>query len=1099
MADGSRSVQMAPVTVSDDQRLTLEEWSARDDCPALARRAGILLKASEGMPSAQIARELGVSRPTVSLWRRRFQEGGLDAVAKIKDGRGRRPSLPPRTVRMVLDAGRRPPPPGHTRWTVRATAAYADVSPDTVQRLWRAHGVRPLSTDLDGRVSEPASADAWPAPGDSPNPPRPDLVHSLPVPFSSFVGRRQELADVAALLGRFRLVTLVGCPGIGKTRLALETATCRLLGPGEVSFVELGPVVEPRVVVHTVAAALGVRERAGEEMAETLGTHLRHRRLLLVLDNCEHVLAACARLAEGLLRGCRQLTVLATSREPLGVPGEHVWQVPPLALPGPDDGGEALESAEAVRLFCERAGSQSESFALTPEIAGDIVEICRRLDGNPLAIELAAARAGAMSPSAILERLEQRFRLLTSGRRGGPARHRTLEAAITWSFELLPERQQVLLRRLAVFAGEITPEAAEEVCGGDGLSDDVFYLLAGLVERSLVVAEVAGSHARYRLLESIGEFARDRLAESGEAEQVRDRFLCWCTCLVERAEPELASPAQQEWLTRLESGHDNIVAAIEHCLSAGQAGRALRIAGALAPFWRLRGYLRKGADLLEKCLEAAGSDAAADVKVKAALGSGGLAAMLGDFATAQARGEDGLRGAEEVGDHAAAARALTLLGSVAMYQGQSTTAADLLEQALARARKAGDGRCLTDALARCGQVHMLQVNHQAALPLFAECYEVARDLGDRQAETFALVGQGWAAMDCGDHATGESRIRQALALARALGDRFRTGEALVFLGELSRCRGDLDEAHTLFGECQQLALSIRAPLLDARAQGGLGRVELSRQHYTAAREHFDRGTAVARTVGLPYVLTRMLLGASACAHATGDRAAAEALLADALEHARAHHDSQGAATALYATAVNARQKGCLERAALLHTEVLQMHVAAGDAEAVARSLEGLAGVALERGDPVFAARLFGAAAAGWQHIASDRTRWPWEQERRERDLARLGDTLGAEELDAAWAEGAGRSQEDIIGYALRRSGGRRRTSGGPAGLTSAELEVTRLVVQGLTSREVGDRMFVSTRTIDAHLARVYRKLDIHSRQELRDRAEELPDLHAAGA
>ncbi|HVL99786.1 MAG TPA: tetratricopeptide repeat protein [Egibacteraceae bacterium] len=1091
----------AALSVTPADRRTLEEWSARGDDSALARRARIVLRASEGASTSRIAWELGVSRPTVTLWRGRFIEAGLDGIARIKQGRGRRSTLPPEKVRLILDVSHRPPPPGHARWTVRAMAAHAGVSPDTVQRLWRDHGVRPHAAPATAVGERPGTEDRGHAPMlVDPPASATEPAHHLPVPFSSFVGRQRELSEVAGLLGGTRLVTLTGGPGVGKTRLALETAT-RLLPEraGDACFVELAPVAAPRLVAYAVASAVGIREHAGEELAETLVAGLRHRQLLLVLDNCEHVLSACADLVQALLPACPHLTVLATSQEPLGVPGERVWQVPPLALPAPDDSCEALESSEAIRLFCERAGAQVETFALTRETLADVAEICRRLDGNPLAIELAAARAGAMSPAAILERLEQRFRLLTSGRRGGPARHRTLEAAIAWSFDLLPDRHQTLLRRLSVFAGEITLEAAEKVCDGDGLTGDVFYLLASLVERSLVVAEVAGRHARYRLLETIGAFARERLVESGEADRVRSRFVAWCTELVEQAEPELTGATQQDWLSRLEGEHDNIIAAIECSLAAGQVEQALRIAGAMAAFWRLRGYLRKGANLLEGCLAAAGSGVPEDVRLKAAWGAGLLAAMLGDFATAQVRGEESLRSAERLGDPAAAARALTLLGSVRMYRGSPAAAAELLEEGVLRARRAQDMRCLVDALGRCGQAHMLRVDYKAALPLFAECYDVARQLGDRQAETFALVGQGWAAMDLGDDAVGETRIRQALEIARALGDRFRTGETLAFLGELSRRRGDLPEAEALFAECRQVAQAIRAPLLQARSLGGLGRVELSLQRYEAARAYFDRGIAIAREVGLPYVLTRMLLGASACAHALGDDAAAEDLLAEALAHARTHADSQGTATALYASAVCARRKGCLDRAALLHADALQMHVDADDTESVARSLEGLAGIALDREQFVFAARLFGAAAASWRRVGCRCARWPWEQERYDRDLARLGRALPADALRAAWHEGAERSRQDVVGYALRRTGGRRRSAEGRAGLTPSELEVVRLVVQGLTSREVAERLFVSPRTVDAHLGRIYRKLGIRSRQQLRELVEAMPELQLTGA
>ena len=1080
----------AATSLTAAQRRTLEEWSACEDDPGLARRATIVLRASAGETTAAIARQLGVSRPTVTLWRRRFADGGLDAIARIAEGRGRRPSLPPRTVQAILDVDRSPPPPGHTRWTVRAMAAYAGVSPDTVQRLWRDHGIRPHRDEVPavngvrGTWQESSPVDSGTVEAAS---------QRVPVPFSSFVGRRQELDEIAALLAGSRLVTLTGCPGIGKSRLALETVTRRAAGSAA-CFVELAPVPESRLVAPTVATALGIRERSGQDIADLVVARLRDRRLLLVLDSCEHVLHACSDLAGRLLRACPRVTLLATSQEPLGIPGERVWQVPPLAAPAAGDGDDPLEGAEALRLFCERAAAQSETFVLTDDVAPDVVEICRRLDGNPLAIELAAARAGTLGPAAILERLEQRFRLLTSGRREGPARHRTLEAAIGWSYDLLPRAQQVLLRRLSVFAGAITLDAAEQVCTEDGLQDDAFYLLAGLVERSLVVAEVAGRQARYRLLESIGEFARERLVDAGESDRVRARFAAWYRRLVEQAEPELSGAAQQEWLARLEGEHDNIAAAIDYSLCDGRVGEALAIAGPMVAFWRLRGYLRKGADLLERCLALAGPEVDDAARMTASGGAGLLAAMLGDFATARTRGEESLAAAEEAGDHAAAARALTLLGSVTMYQGQPTAAAALLERAVLQARKAQDARGLADALGRCGQAHMLQINHKAALPLFAECYELARQLGDRQAETFALVGQGWAAMDLGDDEVSEARIRQALDLARSLGDRFRTGEALAFLGELSRRRGDLDEAEEVFGECRQLALSIRAPLLEARSLGGLGRLALSRRRYEAAQGHFERGIAIARDVGLSYVLTRMLLGYSACAHATGDHALAESILAEALQHARRHQDSQGAATALYATAVTARESGCVDRAALLHAEALQMHVDADDSEAIGRSLEGLAGVALDRGQHLFAARLFGAAAASWQQGGCPVVRWPWEQQRYERDVARLRQALAAEPLRSAWQEGAERSRDDIVGYALRRASGRRRAANGPAGLTTSELEVVRLVVQGLTSREAAERLFVSHRTIDAHLGRVYRKLGIHSRQQLRELVDELPEL-----
>lgn len=1097
---GGRSFPLLSVTA--EQRRVLAEWAANAEDMGLARRAQIVLMSGEGLSAAHTAEKLGVSRQTVSLWRRRFAEGGLEAIARIKAGRGRKPSLPPHTVRLILDAARRPPPAGKTRWTVRDMADRAGVSPDTVQRLWKGQGTRHVAPDLaESMPREAARAETGQPSAPSVRPPAraPRGSHNLPKPLGSFVGRSHELAEVQALLGSWSLLTLTGCTGIGKSRLALEAAM-RLLPhyPEGAWFVDLAPLAEQRLVPQAVASALGVAEYPGQRVADTLAAYLRPRCVLLVLDNCERVLPGCTGLAATLLHTCPELTILATSQAPMGIPGEQTWQVPPLALPESAEDEDAVEAAEATRLFMERARSQSESFSLTRETAGDVAEICRRLDGNPLAIELAAGRAGTMDLAAMLDRLEHRFRLLTSSGRSGPARHRTLEAAIAWSVDLLPGPQVAVLRRLSVFGGDITLEAAEHVCADVELPvDEVFYQLAALVDRSLVVAEVAGRHARYRLPESIRQFARERLHETGEADRVRARLAAWCGALVEQAEPQLGGAGQQEWLSRLDAEHDNVTATIEYHLADGRAGEALRVAGAMTAFWRFGGYPGEGLALLERCLSAAGPEADALSRAKASCGAGQLAAMLGDFATAQAWAEHSRADAEEAGHKAATARALTLLGFVTMYQGETAAAAELLEHSVAVARRSQDDWCLADALDRCAQAHMLQGHPLAALPLLDECLTVARRLGDRQAEASALIGRGWAAMALGDHETGEARIRLAEEPARSLGDRFRTGEILVFLGELARCRGDLDEAEEHLSACRRLAEAMGAPMLEARALGGLGRVETARRRYEAARARFDQGLTIARTIGLPYVRVRMLLGSSACARAVGDCASAETLLAEALDCAQRNDDTEGTATALYATAMLSRGRGDADRAGIQLAQALQLHRTSGDPEAIVRSLEGFAGIALDRKQFVLAARLFGAADAALQRLQRHSGRWPWGQQRYDRDVARLEQKFGRDALAGYWQEGARWSLERAVATALRVSGGRPWAVKERGRLTPAEREVARLVAQGLTSREAANRLFISPRTVDAHLGRVYRKLGISSRQQLRDLFDRLPMLQTA--
>lgn len=1091
-----------PLPVTAEERCALGEWADRGDDEAIARRARIVLGASAGLSNAEVARELGVSRPTVALWRRRFAEGGLEALATIKEGRGRRPSLPPHKTRMILDAAHRPPPAGMTRWTTRSMAAHAGVSPDTVQRLWRDHGVRPPAGDpargqshlhRSGLAADAPAAVA-PSAGGPPS-------TNLPQPLSSFVGRRRELAEIEALLAEAGLVTLTGCPGIGKSRLALEVAK-RLLPvyEGQACFVALTPVADSLLVAHAVAAALGVTEYSDQGVAETLKAHLRHRRLLLILDDCEHVLPGCAELAATLLAACPALTVLATSQERLGVPGERRWHVPPLALQPLGDGLSALEAdgaegGEAIRLFCERARAQSENSALTQDTVADVAEICRRLDGNPLAIEFAAARAATMGPRAVLQRLDHRFRLLTSGSRAGPARHRTLAGAIGRSFDRLSEPQQVVLRRLSIFEGAISLEAAEHVCSDEALPiDDVFSALTGLVERSLVVAEVTGRQARYRLLETIGEYARGRLAEAGEADRVGDRFADWCGALAEQAELGLTGPGRLEWRARLDAEHDNVVAAIDRMLSGRKPARALTVAGAMAAFWRLGDRARDGLALLERCLDAADGDADALVRAKAARGAGLLAAMLGDVSTARVRGKESLRAAEEAGDDAARARALAVLGAVAVHRGEPTAAVELLTDSVSAARRADHRGCLSDSLTRCGQAHMLQGAPKRAVPMFDEALHIARELGDREAEAAALIGGGWAAMDLGDYQVAEARMRLAQDLASTLRDRFRTGETLVFLGELNRRRGELAKAEAHFRECRHLARAMCTPLLEARALGGLGRVELGRQRYTAALVHFRKGLAIARRVGLSYVLTRMLLGCAACAQAMADPVAAEAALQEVRAIACRNDDRQGTATALHCGASIARDQGHLAHAAELLTEALRLHVEAGDTETIVRSLEELAGVALDEGRLHFAARLFGAAQAASDSRRGHVVRWPRHQQRYDDDVARLEEALGAETLRRLRREGADKPLEKVLAALQHPRVRKRSDSSGRQILTDCELDVARLVAHGLTSREVGERLFVSHRTIDAHLARIYRKLNISSRRQLRELAGQLPEL-----
>ncbi|MGH8975570.1 MAG: ATP-binding protein, partial [Acidimicrobiia bacterium] len=408
----------------------------------------------------------------------------------------------------------------------------------------------------------------------------------MPVPLNLFVDREDELAGVADLLGRHRLVTLTGPAGIGKTRLAVEMATrLRRSELGSPWFVELATIKDEAAVLEAVALVLSIHETPYRTLREAVVARLEPEPVLLVLDNCEHVIAACASEAGFLLEKCPLLHVLATSREPLGVPGEAVCQVPPLSVPSPGEEHDldALSARDAVRLFIGRA--DAGRFSLTPAVAPAVAEICRRLDGIPLAIELAASRIGFLTPDQIAARLDDRFQLLTNGQRGTATRHRSLLAALEWSHGLLSEHERRVLRRLSVFSGGCSLDAAEVVCAGQGVEgQDVLDLLGRLAAQSWVICELAGRTARYNFLETIREFAGTKLAASGEEASMRTAHGLWCAALAETAEQPLEGADQAVWLERLEVDHANLCAALDWGLADGEADPALRIAGALVLF-----------------------------------------------------------------------------------------------------------------------------------------------------------------------------------------------------------------------------------------------------------------------------------------------------------------------------------------------------------------------------------------------------------------------------------------------------------------------------------------------------------------------------------
>src|SRR6516162_8486227 len=486
------------------------------------------------------------------------------------------------------------------------------------------------------------------------SPPPRSALHNLPMQLTSFVGREREIAETRRLLETTRLLTLTGPGGCGKTRLALRVAADSLEQfPDGVWLVELASLADPAFVPHTVAAALDVPEQPSRPVTDTLADYLRTKKLLLLVDNCEHLHAACQSLIDHLLRECAAVRILATSRVALGVEGESTYRVPSLRLPDSPHSLPAAQLAEydAIRLFVDRAALAQSGFTLTERTAPAIAQICRRLDGMPLAIEFAAARVRMLSPDQIAARLDDRFRLLTAARRQILPRQQTLRATMDWSYDLLSEPEQALLRRLSVFAGGWPFEAAEAVCAGDGVAAPaILDLLTQLVDKSLVIAETHGGEARYRLLETVRQYGAEKLQGAGEAAEVRRRHRDWFVALAEQAEPELRGMRQRLWSDRLEMEHDNLRAAYEWTMTEPEGRReGLRLATALFSFWRSIGYWSEGHEWLEQGLLSSG-DVAPSIRAKALANAALFAWRARKDERAIALAEEGLAVCKEVGD-----------------------------------------------------------------------------------------------------------------------------------------------------------------------------------------------------------------------------------------------------------------------------------------------------------------------------------------------------------------------------------------------------------------------------------------------------------------
>jgi len=657
------------------------------------------------------------------------------------------------------------------------------------------------------------------------------VPNNLPLQLTSFVGRDQQMADVKELLKKNRLLTLTGAGGCGKTRLALEVARNLLRDfPDGVWLVELATLVDPSLVPHTVAASLGLKEESSRPLTKILIDYLKGRKLLLVIDNCEHLIASCRSLVDTLLRGCPELRILATSRERLTITGEVVYQVPPLSVPEAEKTQVPLSQLlqiDAVRLFVERANAVRVGFNLNQENSPSIVQICRRLDGIPLALELAAARLGVLAVEEVARRLDDRFGLLAAGTKNSLPQHQTLSALIDWSYDHLSKAERKLFCRLSVFAGGWTLDAAEAVCAGDGIQrPTVLDLHSQLVNRSLVEMDVERGRrigqTRYRMLGIMQEYARNRLEEQERAEvclRHQDYFLV----LAEESMRQLTGPEQNTWAIRIEAEHDNLLAALDRYTKEGSnALLALQMAGALGRYWYMRGRWSEGRNLLTEILARPDTQQRSEFRARALDWTGWLAYFQGEFKQALTVLEESLDIWRELENSLGIAQTLNNLGAVANGQGNYEQSRIYHAESLAIRRKHGDRRSVAVSLHNLGEVYLSQGDYDQARASFEESLPIFKEVGYIMGAADSLNSLGIAAEGQGDYDYARACYEESLNNRLDRQEPNGVSESLHNLGALTVRQGQCNQARAYYVQSLMIRQKLGNRLYIADSLEGLG-------------------------------------------------------------------------------------------------------------------------------------------------------------------------------------------------------------------------------------------------------------------------------------
>jgi predicted ATPase/class 3 adenylate cyclase/DNA-binding CsgD family transcriptional regulator len=954
-----------------------------------------------------------------------------------------------------------------------------DLGPHRLKDLSRPEHVYQLChPDLEGDLPALRSLDSFP--------------NNLPLQLTSFIGRDEEIIEIKQLLQNSRLVTLTGSGGSGKTRLSLQLAADLLDQYADGSWlVDLAPITDPALIPNAAAAAMSIREVDGQELTRTITNRLAGSRSLLILDNCEHLLDASAAFATRVLGTCPDVGILATSREPIGLAGEAQWRVRSLACPttSADQSIEALGQFEAVRLFIDRALKVRPNFQVTNETAPHVAEICQRLDGIPLAVELAAARARVLTPQQILEGLDDRFRLLTGGSRASMPRQQTLQASVEWSYQLLTATEQALLRRLSVFQGGFTLDAAERVGSDDGTVESgdqetidayaILDLLSQLVDKSLVAFDDGGAAGRYRLLETIRQYAAERLADAGEAPVRRQRHFDHFLQLAEEAEVQLYGHEITRWLELIDLEQDNIRAAMDWSQAEGDGDGGMRLATAMSAYWPLRGHLSEATARLEQVIVNDGGDPR--LKARAMAEKAYMAVWGIDVAGTREIAAEAIALAQPLGDAytVAWAKAMAAWGYIFA---EPENAEAHCEEAIAAARLVDAHWILSAALNATGCFHALGHDPRRAVPFLEDALSMSREHDDQPSLIISLGWLGFTRFILGEFNLAETLSQEAVSKARIIGG-FPNylGFAKAVLGASLTLRGAYAEAAIVLDEAIGLGRELGLVLVLATAV--LFRLRLALATGAEPDEtEMDEAMRLAVITAMPVHVSSARQARGVAAFELGLLDTARTEFGEALSYAHRCKNNGLVSQSLNGLARLARAEGELELAEAQAYESLATAQDGGVPTGVADGLVLLGGLAIERQDWLRAARLLGASES--VRTSAGYVRFSPDQRAYEVDIAAARQKLGKGDFKGAFDEGQAMTSEQALTYAAKGRGSRHRPPSGWASLTPVEQQVVRLAAEGLTNPEIGAKLFISKRTVQAHLSTIFGKLGVSSRSEL---------------